>query len=266
VRRLIRLRALAPPDAAAAHLQQWPWDVRVRTLGQWSIEIDDEPLRFVGKVQKRPLELLKTLIALGGRAVHESQLAEALWPDAEGDDAHNAFVTTLQRLRKLLGKRDALALQESRLSLNPRICWIDTWAFESIDVQRDDADDLRRATLLYRGAFLASEEAAWAIAPRERLRARFVRAAGELAARHAAQQRCGDAIACLEGALQIDDTVESFYQQLMSLHASAGRGADVQRAYRRCRDVLAATLQLRPSPSTDALLSKLATDARGLPT
>lgn len=266
VQRLVRLRRLPPPDAAAARLQQWPWNVRVRTLGRWSVEIDGEPLRFSGKVQKRPLELLKALIALGGRAVHETQLAEALWPDAEGDDAHNAFVTTLQRLRKLLGMRDALLLQEGRLSLNPRSCWIDTWAFESIDVQGGDAEELRRATSLYRGTFLAGEEPPWAIAPRERLRARFVRAAGALAGRYAAQQRCDDAIACLEGALQIDDTVEPFYQQLMSLHADAGRGADVQRAYRRCRDVLAATLQLRPSPSTDALLSKLASGAPGLPT
>lgn len=261
VRRLIRLRALQPPDGPGARLEQWPWAIRVRTLGTWSVEIDGEPLRFSGKVQKRPLELLKALIALGGRAVHESQLAEALWPDADGDDAHNAFVTTLQRLRKLLGQRDALLLQEGRLSLNPQACWVDTWAFESVDVQDGDADDLRRATLLYHGPFLGSEEASWTIAPRERLRARFVRAAGELAARHTAQRRCDEAIACLEGALQVDDTVESFYQQLMVLHGRAGRSADVQRTYHRCRDVLAATLGLRPSPSTEALLDELVAGA-----
>jgi len=266
VRRLIRLRRLAPPEAPAARLRQWPWPVRVHALGTFGIDIDGEPLCFTGKVQKRPLALLKTLIALGGRAVHETQLTEALWPDAEGDDAHNAFVTTLQRLRRLLGARDALLLQEGRLSLNPRACWVDTWAFESVDAREGDDEDLRRAVLLYRGAFLATEEASWAIAPRERLRSRFARAAGEWAGRLAAQRRCDEAIACLEGALQIDDVVESFYQQLMSLHANAGRGADVQRTYRRCRDVLAATLQLRPSPSTEALLGKLASDARGVPT
>ncbi len=266
VQRLIRLRALAPPDGPAARLQQWPWDLRVLTLGRWSIEVDGVPLRFSGKVQKRPLELLRALIALGGRAVHETQLTEVLWPDAEGDDAHNAFVTTLQRLRKLLGKREALLLQDSRLSLDARKCWVDTWAFESVDLAQGDADDLRRATLLYHGAFLGDDEAFWAIAPRERLRARFVRAAGELAGRHERQQRFDEAIACLEGALQVDDTVESFYQQLMSVHARMGRGADVQRTYRRCRDVLAARLQLCPSASTETLFRRLAIDVRGLPT
>ncbi len=266
VRRLIRLRGLSPPEAPAARLRQWPWPVRIHALGAFGIDIDGEPLCFTGKVQKRPLALLKALIALGGRSVHEVQLTDALWPDAEGDDAHNAFVTTLQRLRRLLGARDALLLQEGRLSLNPRSCWVDTWAFESVDALDGNDDDLRRALLLYRGTVLAGEEASWAIAARERLRARFVHAAGKLAGRLAAQRRCDEAIACLEGALQVDDAVESFYQQLMSLHANAGRGAEVQLTYRRCRDVLAATLQLRPSPSTEALLGKLASDARGVPT
>jgi len=84
-----------------------------------------------------------------------------------------------------------------------------------------------------------------------------VRAAGALAGRHAAQQRWDDAIACLEGALQVDATVETFYQQLMTLQARLGRSADVPRTYRRCRDALASAGQARPSPSTEALLSRL---------
>lgn len=115
VRRLIRLRALRP-DGPAARLESWPWPLRIRTFGRFEIEVDGEPLRFTGKVQKRPLELLRTLVAFGGTAVHEAQLAQALWPDAEGDDAHNAFVTTLQRLRRMLVHRDALRLQEGKLS------------------------------------------------------------------------------------------------------------------------------------------------------
>ncbi|RPH63291.1 MAG: hypothetical protein EHM83_10365 [Burkholderiales bacterium] len=256
VRALIRLRGLQP-DEADVRLERWPWPVRLRALGGFAIELHGEPLRFTGKVQKRPLELLRALIALGGRGVNEAQLTEALWPDAEGDDAHNAFVTTLQRLRKLLGQRDALLLQEGRLGLNPRLCWVDTWAFESVDPDAGDADDLLRALDLYRGGFLANDEAAWAIATRERLRARYVRAAGADARRHVAAGRWEEAIARLERALRVDNTVEAFYQQLMRCHARLGRGAEVASTYRRCHDVLGATLQLRPSPSTDALLKEL---------
>jgi DNA-binding SARP family transcriptional activator len=195
--------------------------------------------------------------------VHETQLAEALWPDADGDDAHNAFVTTLQRLRKLLGQRDALLLQEGRLSLNAQACWVDAWAFESVDADADARDpqaveDRERALALYRGAFLAQEDAPWAIAPRERLRARFVRMGGADVEHHVATGGLEDAVACLERLLRADDTVEVFYQQLMRAQHRLGRGAEVLATYRRCRDVLGATLQAPPSASTEALLNELA--------
>ncbi len=258
VRALVRRRTLRP-DGPAARLVHWPWPVRVRTLGEFAIEIDGEPLRFAGKVQKRPLALLKALVAFGSTGVPEAQLAEALWPDAEGDDAHNAFVTTLQRLRKLLGQRDALLLQDGRLGLNPQSCWVDTLAFESVDP--DDAsaiaDDRERALQLYGGAFLAHEEAPWAIAPRARLRARFVRLGDTDARHHVAQADWDAAIACLERLLGVDDTVEPFYQQLMRVQHRLGRSAEVLGTYRRCRDVLAAKSQVPPSASTEALLTEL---------
>jgi ATP/maltotriose-dependent transcriptional regulator MalT/DNA-binding SARP family transcriptional activator len=265
VHTLVQRRALQP-QGPLIRLDRWPWPLRVHTLGGLQIDVDGERLRFAGKVQKRPLELLKALVAFGASGVAEAQLAEALWPDAEGDDAHNAFVTTLQRLRKLLGHRQALVLQEGRLSLDRRLCLVDTWAFESVDPQAADEDDLRRALRLYRGDFLAGDDAFWAIAPRERWRARFVRAAAALAERHAAQQRWGDAITSLEAALQVDDTVESFYQQLMTFQARAGCGAEVRSTYRRCREVLASTLQALPSPSTEALLRRLGAEPPGLTT
>ena len=264
VRTLVRRRGLRP-DGPTARLEHWPWPVRVRTLGGLVIELDGEPLRFAGKVQKRPLALLKALIAFGGNSVPEARLTDALWPDAEGDDAHNAFVTTLQRLRKLLGQRDALLLQEGRLSMNPQLCWVDTLAFESVDPDDDDpgvAEDRERALRLYRGAFLAQEDAAWALALRERLRARFVRLGGADVHRHV---ECGDwegAVACLEGLLQADATVEPFYQQLMRAQHQLGRSAEVLATYRRCREVLAATLQAVPSASTEGLLRELSASGR----
>jgi len=264
VRMLVRRRGLRP-DGAAARLEHWPWPVRVRTLGEFSVELDGEPLRFTGKVQKRPLALLKALVAFGGSGVPESLLADALWPDADGDDAHNAFVTTLQRLRKLLVQRDALLLQEGRLGLNPQRCWVDALAFESVDPDDADpcaADDRERALRLYRGAFLAQEDAAWAIARRERLRARFVRLGDADVRGHLERSDWEGAVACLEGLLQADATVEPFYQQLMRVQHRLGRSAEVLATYRRCRDVLGATLQLPPSASTEGLLKELGASSR----
>src|SRR5207244_178922 len=68
--------------------------------------------------------------AFGGRDVSESQLTETLWPDAEGDAAHEACAITLHRLRKLLGHDQAISLQRNHFSLDPCYVWVDVWAFE----------------------------------------------------------------------------------------------------------------------------------------
>ncbi|HLS82966.1 MAG TPA: BTAD domain-containing putative transcriptional regulator [Steroidobacter sp.] len=253
VRRLIHLRRLLP-DGPAVHLERWPWPIKIYTLGVFRIEIDDKPLHFIGKVQKRPLELLKALIAFGGRVVNESQLAEALWPHADGDAAHNAFVTTLQRLRKLLSHKEALIYQEGRLSLNDRMCWLDAWALETVNAGADPAG-LQSGIALYRGAFLAQDlDASWTIPARERLRQRFVRHACDLVRARMAQAQWDEALRCCEQALEHADTAEELYQQLMTCHARLGRSADVLATYRRCRDVLAARLGTGPSTRTEALL------------
>ena len=59
-------------------------------------------------------------------------LADPLWPDADGDQAHSAFTTTLFRLRQLIGNEKAIEVLEGKATLNPRYVWVDTWAFERI--------------------------------------------------------------------------------------------------------------------------------------
>ncbi|MGC9968053.1 MAG: winged helix-turn-helix domain-containing protein, partial [Syntrophobacteraceae bacterium] len=124
VQGLIRRRNLMP-DVPVLHLENWPWPLRIYTLGQFEILRDSEALRFTGKVQQKPLLLLKALIAFGGRAVKEEQLCDALWPDAEGDLAHLSLETTLHRLRKLIGKDRVIQFKEGKLTLDIQSCWVD---------------------------------------------------------------------------------------------------------------------------------------------
>jgi two-component SAPR family response regulator len=94
VKELIRHRGLTPPDAET---EDWPWPVKIYALGRFSVVIDDEPLRSEGKAQKRPLDLLKAILAHGGRGVNQDDLANLLWPDL--DAARSALEVTLHRLR-----------------------------------------------------------------------------------------------------------------------------------------------------------------------
>jgi LuxR family transcriptional regulator, maltose regulon positive regulatory protein len=95
---LIKKRKLVP-EPSFIQYKEWPWPVKILTFGKFELTVDEHPIVFSRKVQQRPLELLKALIAFGGTAVPETTLTDALWPDAEGDAAHQAFGVTLHRLR-----------------------------------------------------------------------------------------------------------------------------------------------------------------------
>ncbi len=186
-RDLIRCHSLVP-DNRLERLYGWPWPCRIRALGRLEIIVDGEPLTFSGKVQKRPLALLKALIGLGGRDVREEELEDILWPEAEGDAAHIALKTTLSRLRKLLGNETAIEVKEGKVSLNERIVWLDTWALESLmrqisglprgprQLELAEIEEFASIALrTYGGEFLKSDDEFWIDAHRDRFRTIFLR-------------------------------------------------------------------------------------------
>src|SRR6266576_2999579 len=125
---LIERNALtAPADAGSA----WPFRLRVRVLGGFELVRDGQPMRFTGKAQQRPLDLLKLVVALGGDNVDISQLMAALWPDADGASAKASFDMALLRLRTLLEVDNAVVLAAGKLSLARSLAWTDVWAFET---------------------------------------------------------------------------------------------------------------------------------------
>ena len=268
---IIRERGLKL-DATRAGLLDWPWPLRARTLGHFRVFKGSAPIAFTGKAQRRPLELLKVVIAYGGRDVSEERVTEALWPRIDGDSAHRSFTTTLHRLRKLLGEDRTLTLSEAKLSLDGCFLWVDTWAFEQAAARinqmlrpgpgqtgPDGIESIVEELFkLYAGPFLANEpEQAWSIALRDRLRHRFVRTVVEIA-RH--WQQAGEperALDVLERALELDSAAEALYRSLMECYAGLGRRADAVDAYGRCRTMLAATLRIPPSPETTALYERI---------
>lgn len=164
------------PSPSWRQIESWPWPLRIYTLGRFSVVRSGVPIKFSGKSQKKPLELLRALIALGGREVPETRLADVLWPDAEGDAAAQTLATTLFRLRKLIGEH-VIRRQDNRLTLEPSLCWVDCWAFERLSASGQiDQATLAKLGKLYQGPFLAGEESAsWIVPMRERLRIRFDR-------------------------------------------------------------------------------------------
>jgi LuxR family maltose regulon positive regulatory protein len=285
VRELIRRRGLLP-DPSGPACADWPWPVRIATLGGFELAVNGKPVSSPGKAQKKPLELLKLLTCLGGREVGEDRLADELWPDAPGDLGHKSFEITLHRLRRLLGTDAAVTLREGKLSLNPRHCWLDTWELERRIREADDAwralellrpqsrpagirqitaralESTEKALGLYRGHFLPADTAQpWTVSCRERFRSQFLRLVLRLGSYLEKSGQPQKAAECFEKGLEIDDLAEELYQRLMLCLQRLSQEAAGLAVYDRCRAALEAALHLPPSSKTEAICRSLQTRA-----
>jgi LuxR family transcriptional regulator, maltose regulon positive regulatory protein len=249
-----RHRLVAPDDACA----QWPFALRIRVLGGFELARHGEAIRFTGKTQQRPLELLKYVVAAGGRGVDAEKLTATLWPDADGAAAKSSFDSALFRLRKLLDIDNAIDLSSGAISLDPTLVWTDLSAFEAAlahasSVKATPAAAARRLLDAYAGPLLGSDESAWIAKPRDALRSRFVRALLSLGE---ALERSGDwstAVDVYRRGLEADNLAESLYRGLMRTLAASGDHAEALLAFRRCRELLSIVLGLKPSEETDRL-------------
>ena len=241
--------------------------VRIYVLGQFLILQDGRPLAFGRKLPRKPLALLKMLVASGGVRADTSVLSEGLWPESDGDTARKSFDINLHRLRKVLGTQDLLTLSDGKLSFDSRKCWIDVWKFEDV-VERiegaisrsPETGDSEHPSLvsellrIYAGHFLEHEtEEAWAVAFRDRLRAKFVRAVTILAACLEQHRKWDQAAALYSRALELDNLAESLYRRLMICYRERGETAEALRVYCRCRDLLSIVFSIKPSAETEAI-------------
>lgn len=244
-------------------LEGWPWPIKVHTLGPFQVLKNGVPVEFARKAQRKPLDLLKALIALGGVGIDAGALIDALWPGADGDDGQNALTMAVFRLRKLLGDDRAISVREGKYSLDRQVCWVDAWALaelltriESIEPCEDDT--VAQLSRIYQGQFLEHEvQQSWMLAPQERLRRRVQRAVLKLGARFEQAARWEDAIAAYERGLQLDNLAEDLYRRLMVCHRERGDHSQALAVYRRCRELLSVVLGVTPSSETQAVRESL---------
>jgi LuxR family maltose regulon positive regulatory protein len=271
VQDLIRTHQLFP-DEPPFDIEDWPWPVKIYTLGNFELLKDGKPLQFSGKVQKKPLLMLKALIAQGGKDVREDHLADLLWPDADGDQAHSAFTTTLFRLRRLIGSEKAIEVLEGKATLNPRYVWVDAWAFERTFTRAEDLWKNRhphrheeeegqlvdKAMALYKGHFLqVDEKQSWSAFYRERLRNKFFRIMMRHGDNLQEQGQWNKALEYYQRVLDVDELSEETYRRLMVCFQKLGHPSEAISAYRRCRNILASNLGIAPSPQTEAIYRSL---------
>ncbi|BCS55032.1 BTAD domain-containing putative transcriptional regulator [Geobacter sp. SVR] len=267
VRALIKRHRLAP-QASHAESRDWPWPLRIHTLGRFEIVRHGERLVFSGKKQEKPLSLLKALIVHGGREVPADWLCEALWPSAMGDAAYSSLKMALSRLRRLLGDDHLVEMREGKLSLNRSMCWVDAWAVtgsagridarlrreeDGITAARDNSlaglvDEMIR---MYAGEFLSGEKTEyWEINFRSRLQYAFLGAMKAFCAGLERAQCWDTALTYYRRAHEADPLAEEIYQRLMVCHNRLGQKAEAVGIYHLCRTTLQAALGITPSSQT----------------
>lgn len=261
-----RIKLAAPTTGAC---DRWPFPVKIYLLGRQSVLINGSPQIISTKSAARPFDMLRCLIALGGRQIHHQQLIAALWPDSEGDAAVSTFHATLHRLRKLLGVEDALTLKDGYVCLESSRVWVDTWSLERALTQLDSAcqraapeNEVDRLTdsvmRLYKGPFVVPDGGDLpSLAYRERLQRRMLYTLARTGTYY--EDRIERYIAVHERMLDIDPNYEPAYQALMQAYSRNGRLSEAAATYVRCRSILSRTLGVMPSERTVAIYNRIVT-------
>lgn len=243
----------------------------IYTLGRFTLVENGSPIKLSTKT-KKPIELLKTLLACGGREVSTAQMTDILWPDSEGDRAHNVLGVTLHRLRTLLGIHDAIHLHDNKLALNPAICWVDAWESERLLGKLDTllkAEQPCPQTLdaytsefygLCKGTFLNGDMSNAVVVARERLQDKFLRILSTIGLYFEQNGDWAKAKAFYQKGLELNPMIESLYQRLMICHREMGQRSEALIVYRRCQDALFTHLNIPPSRHTDAIRRILIAD------
>ena len=248
------------PLSSAQALSQRP--LVICALGDFELTINGLPIHRGRKAARKPLELLKALIARGDTTAGAAELADNLWPDAEGDAARDSLRVTLYRLRRLLTLPHAVIVENATLRLNPHLCWVDAWVFEQAaeDTARACHDDdqsterLERTLQIYRGHLFAHEnEQPWMLAPRERLRQHWLDAVYRVGTRYQTQECWTQACRLYVHAAECDPAAEELYRRLMICQCNIGDFAEALHTYRRCRSQLTARFGIPPSAETERL-------------
>ena len=228
----------------------------------FEVVLDDKPLRFGRKAQQKPIDLVQVLVALGGRKIAETKIADILWPDDDGDMQIKSLHTTVYRLRKLLGYKDAIEYEDSRLSLNDKICWVDVWAFERLLGEAETMFRGKPTTQkvkhlkekqfsLYQNALLHQlTDRYWTIQLREKLKSKFLRAIEQLGNYYLKTGCHEEVISLHRKALEVDPLLESSYQQIMLSYIKLGKTSEAANTYRTCARVLRNSLGVEPSEET----------------
>lgn len=235
--------------------------LRLRLFGPFEAWVDGAPLPHL---RSRQGHRLLALLALRiGREVERSWLAGTLWPANDQAQAQRSLRTSLNDLRRALG-RAAVSLRSPTvhtLCLDLPATAVDLVAFDAA-VTRGNAAALLQAVELYRGPLLEGWDAEWVFQERVVRLEVYLSALEQLAADAHARGEAKAAERYLRTAVATDPLRESAQRSLMQALAAGGNTPAALEAYHDLRLRLHQELNLEPDPETRALFQQIRAAAR----
>jgi len=255
---------LPPVGATAVSNRVEP--LTVNLLGPIKVWRNGHPISEQEWTRKKLKQLLAVLLTEPGRVFTYDQLTERLLAGNDPEKARGNLQSLMSRLRRTLEPECRRAADSTFVIRRGEGYCFNTEAPYSLDTSElgclveqagklmelgqwvEALDRSQRAADLYLGDFAVEypyDE--WALIPRDRYRAQYLRALRRLAE---CQARVGDlqsAIGTCERLLRDEPSDEVCYAKLMYYHYCAGDQGNADRSYRRCVQALAEHLNARPS-------------------
>lgn len=210
---------------------------------------------------KKARAILGCLCLAGGKHVPRARLAAMLWDRVPDAQARTSFRQALRELSTSLGPYGDELISGTRdtVRLNADVCWIDALAVlapETSDINplRSDLAALCTGELLEELDGVSSSFDQWLLSERTRFTEQL-RSLLEAELQHLdrssvdAKQRASIA----RRLIAFDPTHEGASRVLMRALADMGERAQALREYARCREALRRSLDVEPSPETNAL-------------
>jgi DNA-binding SARP family transcriptional activator len=216
--------------------------VRLRLVGAFELSGPDRPLP-VGPATQRLLAYL----ALSGRAVRRSVVADTLGHDATGPQAAARLRSALWRVPRP-GGDPLVTAGGDRLQLAAAV---------RVDYRETESAGHRADPETLREDLLPDWDDDWVVVERERYRQTRLHALEQLCAWH---RQAGDYAAALHAGLLAvgsEPLRESAHRQVVTTHLAEGNPAEALRQYETFRRLLRAELGLPPSPAIRALIAGL---------
>lgn len=248
------------------NFQECHHPVRIKTLGEFYLEINGQRLYDRDWKGRQTKDLLKALIVYGGQKVDLNEISALLWPDTDGDLAINSLNVALSRLRKI-GTRSGLqsipwvVSRHRKLSLVGSLCCIDALIFrdkmKAALQSPTDMAQLQRGLDLYTGNFLPNTSGLGTIETfRKELLHLYIKGVLRRAESLADETDFHAMIALFEQALNYDPLNEILYWELMHTHLKQNNRGKALETYDRAVNSLATGLDIEPGSALQALAEK----------